>query len=67
MMGEMADMLFDSLDEYGEADSDPRFVCCKYCGEDPLLWGRDEDDRWRLFDEDGILHQCKKPTIKKAF
>ena len=66
-MGEMADLLFDSLDEYGEIDADPRFVCCKYCGEDLLLWRRDEEDRWRLFDEDGVRHQCKKPTIKKAF
>ena len=52
--------LFDAYDDPGNEDG----TACKYCGEDGLEWGEVFDGhdrkRWRLFDQRGEIHNCRK-------
>lgn len=38
-------------------DNGNAHACCKKCGEE-CEWAYDENDRMRLFDLDGDLHEC---------
>ena len=31
---------------------------CAYCGEEGLHWDLNEDNQWRLYDEDDDPHDC---------
>jgi len=62
----------DGADEYLEGDYasalDDEGITCKRCGESGFHWERHKVGKgpkpWRLFDEDGNLHECKpkEPT-----
>jgi hypothetical protein len=36
---------------------------CKYCGKEGMNWAK-VNDRWRLADEDGSIHNCQSVAIK---
>jgi hypothetical protein len=65
-MGEFADMSLefdDGYDEYGEYNEDPNgghnpYKTCKYCKKPYLSWNK-LNNKWRLYEQDGKLHQCK--------
>ena len=31
---------------------------CKFCGEKNLAWIEPEEEKWRLHDKEGKLHEC---------
>jgi hypothetical protein len=41
-------------------------VSCEYCGQDGLVWVEVEDNKWRLFDGDGNMHNCKRAAAKET-
>lgn len=61
-MGDMADMLieqgFANLFE-GIEDGEPFTRACKFCDERNLHW-RQLAEGWRLFNDLGEMHSCKK-------
>lgn len=68
-MGEMADLILDSVD-WWEEDGDynpwvdgpfhPVVIpCCRYCKKHPLLW-RKVNGKWRLHDSETKIHICKQ-------
>jgi hypothetical protein len=65
-MGEMADYLMEqamleSLDN--EMDEMP-YRSCSYCKRCDLHWEL-HNSKWRLYEEDGRIHMCKKYSVKK--
>ncbi len=60
-MGDMADMLIDSLWEHDQDMDDepnpPALKTCRCCGETGFEWGLNEG-KWRLFKR-GKMHACK--------
>lgn len=79
-MGEMADFTLDYSmfpddnywhgEDYDDAMEGPDcsrrltpMKVCKYCGTTSLHW-ENIDNRWRLFDIEGKMHQCPVNPIK---
>lgn len=48
----------DDVDFLDEPADPAREVRCARCRERGLYWGR-YDGRWRLVDEDEVIHKCK--------
>jgi len=67
-MGEMADFITENNEVSiweGECGP-PSYIKCKFCSRSGFVWGRDGDNGWRLFTENGSLHKCgKNPTQRK--
>lgn len=57
---------YDGFDE-----DDLHEVRCKYCRERGLYWeearGEHNRKKWVLVDEDGNIHDCRKPVKLTAF
>jgi hypothetical protein len=69
-MGDMADyyleqeiMFGDFCDEYEEFEFPP-LVTCRCCEKSRLHW-ETKDNKWRLFNSKGKLHNCKVNPLKE--
>jgi len=65
-MGDMADWVLENeiVDylESGTPDNANRTIC-RYCGQEDLIWsnlGSKKKPKWRLFEKDGVIHQCAR-------
>lgn len=62
----MGQTLSDTTDDLDWFDFDEYYegadVSCKYCGERGLMWFQQRDG-WRLFDEHGELHSCRRAKV----
>lgn len=60
----------EQMDAYGE-DLELTEVRCRYCCERGLRWeetrGNMNRKKWVLVDEDGSIHDCRKPPKLTAF
>lgn len=52
-------------DEYDYDPSDERTAECKFCGKAGLYWEELEPGRWRLVDENGLLHRCSQKRLDR--
>lgn len=51
-----------SLDDHSSSNN----ACCKFCNTGSLHWQNTERG-WRLFEQSGVMHLCRKPASKSAF
>jgi hypothetical protein len=36
-----------------------KIIRCYYCFRTNIYWKKMEDNKWRLFNNDGSIHRCK--------
>jgi len=63
-MGDMADWTIENgmlsdLEDEGLFEFGGRLQC-KHCGEDSLHWEKTLEGKWRLADDDLVVHSCSE-------